>query len=100
MKRVLERQDLDFLRADFVAMGSHHLESAFHGLGPAIGEERSLQTADFRQALRQGSLKAVVVKIGRVDQQPGLFGNYLEDARVRVPKGIHADSRDKVEIPV
>src|SRR5712672_429585 len=86
VKRVIEREDLELLRADLIAMRSHHLERAFHGLGPAIGEERSLQATDFRQALGQGSLIAVVIKIRGVNQQPGLFGNYLEDARVCMPE--------------
>ena len=95
---IVERDDLVFGRVQGAAVRVDHLERALHGLGAGVGEEAALQAAHFREAFGQEALVAVVVEVGRVDQQAGLFADNLHQPRMGVAQGVDPDTGDKVEI--
>ena len=98
MKGIVQRDDLEFFRMDFVAVRAGHFQRAFHGLGAGVAEEGALQAAGFGQTLGERSLISVVIEIGRVKQAAGLFADHLDQPRMRVAERVDADARDEVEI--
>ena len=40
----------------------------------------------------------MIVKIGCVQNEPGLFANDFGEARVRIAESVYADSSDQVEV--
>ena len=47
VERVFQRDNLELLRRDLAAVGTHHLQGALHGFGAGVREESALQSADF-----------------------------------------------------
>ena len=83
---------------DGVAVGAHHFQSAFHGFGARVGEKGALQTADLREALGQRALVLVVIQVGAVDDQPGLFADDFYDAGMGVSQRIHPDAGQEIQV--
>ena len=98
VKGILQRDDLEFFRIDFVAVRARHFERAFHGLGAGVAEERALQAAGFGEPLGEWALIGVVVEVGGVQQAAGLLADHLHQARVRVAERVYADAGDEVEV--
>ena len=98
VEAVLQRDHLVFFGVDGAAVRVHHLERAFHRLGPRIGEEAALQSAHLRQPLGQRTLILVIVEIRRMDQQPGLFADDFGQARMGVTERVDADTGDEVQV--
>ena len=81
-------------------MRLHHLERAFGRFGAAVGEERSLEAADFGDTLRQRPLILVVEKVRCMDQPCGLILNHAHDPRMILAESVYADAGDEIEIPL
>src|ERR1035437_3418697 len=79
-------------------MRVHHLEAAFHRLGPRVGEEATLQSAHPRYFLGQRALVLVIVEIRGMDQQRGLVADDLDQARMGVTQRVDTDAGDEVQV--
>ncbi len=95
---VLKRNDLVLLRVDGAAVRVNHFERALDGLGPGIREEGARQAAHFHQALGERTLILVVIQVRAMDQQPGLFAEDLQNARMGVAQGVDPDPRQEIEV--
>ena len=98
VKRVIERNDFVLIGVDGAAVGLGHFERAFHRFGARIAEKHPRKPAPLRQFFRQRPLVRVVIQVGRVDHLGRLFAQHLQDPRVRMPQGIHANTGDRIEI--
>ena len=81
------------LAARAMSRQTRQLDRSFDRLGPAVREERAVQSRKRAQLLRQRPLVFVVVEIRNVHQLRRLIANRLHDPRMRVPQRIHAQSR-------
>ena len=98
VKGIFERNDLELVGRDVVAVGLDHLERAFGGFGAAVGEKGSRKAAHLRDAFGERSLVFVVEEIRSMDQARSLFLNGGDDARMVLSERIDADAGDEIEI--
>jgi len=77
---------------------SRQLDRSLDRFGPAVLKKCAVQSRKLAQLLPQRSLILVVVEIRDVDQLRRLLANRLDDARMRVPQGIHSQPGNEVEI--
>ena len=75
------------------------LQGAFVGLGPAVGEEHPAAAAE--EAVEGGGdlgPHGIAIKVGHVQQRPGLLGDGIGHTRVRMAERCHAQPAEEVEV--
>src|SRR5579871_1856387 len=95
---VIQGYDFVLIRVQQMAVSARHLEAALHGFGSGIGEKSAFETADACQPLRQPTLKRMVIKIRRMDEEPGLLANGFDNARMGMPQCVDPDAGDEIEV--
>ena len=100
MEGVVNGDELEFFGMDLAAVSARHLERAFDRLRAGVREEAAIEAAGAGDSLRQPALILVIVKIGGVQNQRGLFANHLGEPGMGISQRVHANAGDQIEVPV
>ena len=77
---------------------TRQLYGTLHRLGAAVRKEDAIEARELAQALGQLSLIFVVIEIRNVNKPGRLLADGLDDTRMSMAQGIHAQSGYEVEI--
>src|SRR5215204_7194944 len=77
---------------------ARELEEAFVGLGAAVAEEHFARGQRLDDLLREPPLGFVIVKVGNVDDFPGLLDEGFGDLRIGVTETAHGNAAAEVEV--
>jgi hypothetical protein len=99
MEGIGKGNDLDLFRAEFLdGVTTRQLECSFVGLGAGIGKKHLLGKGGIHQLACQTQSRLVGQHIAQVPDLVGLFGQRLDQCRMRVANTAHGNAAGQVDV--